>query len=188
MSKWYQNHSAVVEAFVDAPMDERGGKASNLFFENGTLYSYGYHFPLAVPLKRNDYEFFVVNGDNYSSSTATHRNKVFGAISQEKYAVIPLTALDSMFEAEYSRSYTRSYSYNSRHCTAIIMNNTEIIMNKIIRMSFKTYVSPVLIYRCSTKFTLTGLPNMLCFSKFDVPLIIIKYRYRIFAIRIFGTI
>lgn len=31
--KWYQSHNAVIEAFVDAPMDERGGKASNLFFE-----------------------------------------------------------------------------------------------------------------------------------------------------------
>lgn len=102
MSKWYQSHNAVIEAFVDAPLDERGGKASNLFFEDGVLYSYGHHFPLAVPLKRNDYEFFVVNGDNYSSSTATHRGKVFRAIPQEKYAVIPLTALESMLARRHS--------------------------------------------------------------------------------------
>ena len=133
MSKWYQSHNAVIEAFVDAPMDERGGKASNLFFENGVLYSYGYHFPLAVPLKRNDYEFFVVNGDNYSSSTATHRGKVFRAIPQEKYAVIPLTALDSMLGAEYHRSYSvRPYT------ARIIMNEIMVIDHTADTFEYKT--------------------------------------------------
>lgn len=127
--KWYQNHSKVIEAFVDAPMDERGGRASNLFFEDGVLYSYGYHFPLAIPLKRNDYKFFVVNGDNYSSSTAAHRNGVFRAISQEKYAVIPFTALDSMLRDVYSKikdEYARSSSF--RFYTArTIMNEIMVI-------------------------------------------------------------
>lgn len=127
--KWYQNHSEVIGAFVDAPMDERGGKASNLFFEDGILYSYGHHFPLAVSLKRNDYEFFVVNGDNYSSSTAAHRGKVFRAIPQEKYVVIPFTALDSMLRDVYSKiidEYSRSSSF--RFYTArIIMNEIMVI-------------------------------------------------------------
>ena len=127
--KWYQNHSKVIGAFVDAPMDERGGRASNLFFEDGILYSYGHHFPLAVPLKRNDYEFFVVNGDNYSSSTAGHRGKVFRAIPQEKYAVIPFTALDSMLRDVYSKiidEYSRSSSF--RFYTArTIMNEIMVI-------------------------------------------------------------
>ena len=120
--KWYQNHSAVIEAFVDAPMDERGGRASNLFFEDGVLYSYGHHFPLAVPLKRNDYEFFVINGDNYSSSTAAHRNGVFRAISQEKYAVIPFTALGSMLGDVYSRSSNYGFIL-----ARIIMNEIMVI-------------------------------------------------------------
>lgn len=138
--KWYQSHSKVIEAFVDAPMDERGGKASNLFFEDGVLYSYGHHFPLAVPLKRNDYEFFVVNGDNYSSSTAAHRNKVFRAISQEKYAVIPLTALDSMLRDVYSKikdEYARSSSF--RFYTArTIMNEIMVIDHTADTFEYKT--------------------------------------------------
>lgn len=120
--KWYQSHNAVIEAFVDAPMDERGGKANNLFFEDGVLYSYGHHFPLAVPLKRNDYKFFVVNGDNYSSSTAAHRGKVFRAISQEKYAVIPFTALGSMLGDVYSRSSNYGFIL-----ARIIMNEIMVI-------------------------------------------------------------
>lgn len=120
--KWYQSHNAVIEAFVDAPMDERGGRASNLFFEDGVLYSYGHHFPLAVPLKRNDYEFFVVNGDNYSSSTAAHRGKVFRAISQEKYAVIPFTALGFMLRDVYSRSSNYGFIL-----ARIIMNEIVVI-------------------------------------------------------------
>jgi len=120
--KWYQSHNAVIEAFVDAPMDERGGRASNLFFEDGVLYSYGHHFPLAVPLKRNDYKFFVVNGDNYSSSTAAHRGKVFRAISQEKYAVIPFTALGSMLGDVYSRSSNYGFIL-----ARIIMNEIMVI-------------------------------------------------------------
>lgn len=132
MSKWYQNHSAVIEAFVDAPLDERGGKASNLFFENGILYSYGYHFPLAIPLKRNDYEFFVVNGDNYSSSTATHRGKVFMAISQEKYAVIPLTTLESMLARRGSvRPYTARIIMNE---IMVIDHTADTFENKIVRV------------------------------------------------------
>lgn len=134
--KWYQSHNAVIEAFVDAPMDERGGRASNLFFEDGVLYSYGHHFPLAIPLRRNAYKFFVVNGDNYSSSTAAHRGKVFRAISQEKYAVIPFTALNSMLRDVYSKiidEYSRSYSFRSYFSFSLYEFYFEkIIMNEVV--------------------------------------------------------
>lgn len=50
---------------------------SNMFFEKDTIYSYGYHFPMAI--KWNGY--LLYNDDRYSVSTSTHQGYVLGACS-----------------------------------------------------------------------------------------------------------
>jgi hypothetical protein len=54
------------------------GKGSNLFIEGDTIYSYGYHFPIARRLPDGGY---WVNPDKYSRSTARHQSLVINAIS-----------------------------------------------------------------------------------------------------------
>lgn len=50
---------------------------SHMFFEGNVIYSYGYHFPMAI--KWNGYVLY--NDDSYSVSTSKHQGYVLGACS-----------------------------------------------------------------------------------------------------------
>ena len=50
---------------------------SNMFFEGNIIYSYGYHFPMAI--KWNGYVLY--NDERYSISTCKHQGYVLGACS-----------------------------------------------------------------------------------------------------------
>ena len=54
-------------------------KNRSLFIDGDTLYSYGYHFPLA---RRNGDGTFWVNPDKYSVTTSKHQGMVRGAIAR----------------------------------------------------------------------------------------------------------
>jgi hypothetical protein len=57
------------------------GKGSNMFFNNHTIYSYGYHFPLAKFVKdANDIDVIMLNIRSYSKSTSKHQQCVMSAI------------------------------------------------------------------------------------------------------------
>lgn len=49
------------------------GKGSNLFIDGDTVYSYGYHFKVAV---RNEDGSFWFNPEKYSQSTTRHQSLV----------------------------------------------------------------------------------------------------------------
>ena len=53
----------------------------NLFFEGRTIYSYGYHFPIASYQERKKKAAVFVNDDKYSVSTTQHQSDVRHAIS-----------------------------------------------------------------------------------------------------------
>ena len=56
------------------------GKGSSMFYEGDTIYSYGYHFPIAKFITIEDLTFVAFNNNNYSNSTAKHKNHVRRAI------------------------------------------------------------------------------------------------------------
>lgn len=59
-------------------------RAANVFASNDTLYSYGYHFPLATvmpDLDGNPRGWWLVNGDSYSVSTARHQGETRRALA-----------------------------------------------------------------------------------------------------------
>ena len=49
------------------------GKGSNMFIDGNVIYSYGYHFPIALRISRNEW---IVNEDRYSHSTLRHQKLV----------------------------------------------------------------------------------------------------------------
>lgn len=61
------------------------GTGSNLFIDGDTIYSYGYHFKVAV--RYGDYYLFNSNG--YSSSTAKHQNHVIRELLADKIIECP---------------------------------------------------------------------------------------------------
>lgn len=80
------NNQQVAEAFAQ---EATKGTGSNLFIEGKTIYSYGYHFPIAVRSKDSHKAFFNSNG--YSHSTAIHKGKVRRALEQRGFELVPAT-------------------------------------------------------------------------------------------------
>ena len=69
----------------------RGHEGSRMFFEGRTLYSYGYHFPLACLLEGK--RVALVNPSKYSVTTAKHQSQVRSALMRAEipyYDVEPL--------------------------------------------------------------------------------------------------
>ena len=72
--------------------DGRRGNSKNIFHENSrTLYSYGYHFILAVRLNTGEY---LINGDTYSSSTSRHTSLCIRHLTPN--VIIPFSALNQV--------------------------------------------------------------------------------------------
>jgi len=65
-----KSHSEIVIAFAEGATS---GKGSRIFIEGDTIYSYGYHFPLAKRIGTREY---LINPESYSSSTRKHQGHV----------------------------------------------------------------------------------------------------------------
>lgn len=72
----------------------------NIFFEGETIYSYGYHFPMARltgKFDENGVEYVLVTTDTYSNTTAKHLSNVRGAVSHLNIVYVPtLTSYNNM--------------------------------------------------------------------------------------------
>jgi len=71
----------VIEAFAQG---KREGKTKHLFIEGNVLYSYGYHFPIAIRLWEVDTYKYIINSDRYSMTTSRHQNALIRAIGGKK--------------------------------------------------------------------------------------------------------
>lgn len=78
------SQSTLIEKFEEGA---EKGKASNMFIDGDILYSYGYHFPLAIRFENGTY---LLNGDKYSVSTSAHQSQCFHMGPQ-----IPFSALNA---------------------------------------------------------------------------------------------
>jgi len=94
------NNKQVAETFVN---ERVWGKAkvegSNLFIEGRTIYSYGYHFPIAIRLEDNT---FLLNEDGYSQTTAKHKGIVRREIEKQgfKLYILPTQNLKDIIHAD----------------------------------------------------------------------------------------
>ena len=73
----------IVKAFVSGAIEGKNSLKS-MFIEGDTLYSYGYHFPLA---KRKEGGFWV-NPDKYSVTTSKQQGMVRGAIANAGFSFV----------------------------------------------------------------------------------------------------
>jgi len=92
--KYYPSIDAVLNAYVNQLSSNGRNSTESLFFEGDVLYSYGYHFPLAVRL---DDGFYIVNGDKYSVTTSCHQSALFSIIPNSRRVEIPYSALLGAF-------------------------------------------------------------------------------------------
>lgn len=71
------NNSELARQFVQGATK---GKGSHMFIDGDTIYSYGYHFPVAVRTK----DGYLFNSSGYSSTTAKHKSYVNRALPSDK--------------------------------------------------------------------------------------------------------
>lgn len=69
------NNSQVAQAFAKGAIK---GTGSNMFIDGQTIYSYGYHFPIARHIGA---KVVLFNANGYSNSTAKHKNHVSSALA-----------------------------------------------------------------------------------------------------------
>ena len=69
MRKVLENHNEVAHFWANKRQSQ--GKAGNMFFMNDTIYSYGYHFPIAKHYKNN---LVLLTSKDYSVSTSKHKS------------------------------------------------------------------------------------------------------------------
>lgn len=79
---------------VWANQTQSHGTGSNMFFEHGTIYSYGYHFKLAQFVNNKEGQRCVmINLKSYSNTTSKHQSLVWRAIPQD----VPFLKVVSFF-------------------------------------------------------------------------------------------
>jgi len=84
MRKVFSSHNEAAHIWASQSQDE--GRAGNIFFEDGVIYSYGRHFPVArFAPELGNIVLFTSRG--YSSSTGKHKSLIRGAIGTD-YQVI----------------------------------------------------------------------------------------------------
>ncbi len=80
----------------------RTGAASNMFIEGDILYSYGQHFPLAVRRKWGASIAYLINGDRYSISTASHQRQCITKLTPN--VQVPFSALIAAGLTDWQRA------------------------------------------------------------------------------------
>jgi hypothetical protein len=84
MKTVFSSHNEV--AHIWASQSQSEGRAGNIFFENGVIYSYGRHFPVArFAPEYGDIVLFTSRG--YSSSTGKHKGIIRAAIP-DSYQIV----------------------------------------------------------------------------------------------------
>jgi len=85
-----KNNRDVAEAFAKGATS---GRREHLFIEGDVIYSYGYHFPIAVKVKDSATGNIVMllNKNRYSVTTAKHKSQVRGALASRGWETVEMT-------------------------------------------------------------------------------------------------
>lgn len=84
MKRVFSNHAEVCHVWAQQKQSE--GKASRIFFEGPSIYSYGRHFEMARFIDANT---VFITSRRYSVSTAKHLSMVRGAVSHKTVFEVP---------------------------------------------------------------------------------------------------
>ena len=76
---------------------------SHMFFEGNVIYSYGYHFPMAIRWRG----YLLYSDERYSVSTCKHQGYVLGACSH--YDIVHCATLDGWFGGPNNAFYSNNF-------------------------------------------------------------------------------
>jgi hypothetical protein len=111
-------------AHVWASRSQSYGRASNMYFENGVIYSYGRHYPLGLFMENKKGELAVlINAAGYSVTTSKHIAQARGAVSHfKRYEVESTDLMQSIVSAFTLRI---NYAEAVKACNAAIVRRVE---------------------------------------------------------------
>jgi hypothetical protein len=87
MKTVFSNHSEVCHVWANNTDLNAIGRASNIFFEGGKIYSYGRHFILGKKFIHEGREITFVNSNSYSVSTRKHQGHLNKAVNGLTFAI-----------------------------------------------------------------------------------------------------
>jgi hypothetical protein len=94
---------------------ETKGASGNMFIDRDTIYSYGYHFPIARMTELQDTEgrnIVLFTSRDYSNTTAKHKSYVHRYLSSSYYRVIEIDDVKQGFTKDMlDVIYTRIIDY-----------------------------------------------------------------------------
>jgi len=97
------NNKQLAEEFVSDNIPRKMGRGvlngSHMFIDGRAIYSYGYHFPIAVKLEG---DIFIFNKDKYSNSTARQKNNIKTAIGNNQTILVGTNKLKEIIEMRYT--------------------------------------------------------------------------------------
>lgn len=86
------------------------GRGSNMFFEGKTIYSYGYHFPIASIIEGKRDRLTLFTSKSYSNTTSKHKGHVIRAITT-RYCIVPDVRLNTVNLGDMARSHEINLNY-----------------------------------------------------------------------------
>ena len=100
------NNSTFINRYFAVPHDDR--HYGNLLSEDGVLFSYGRHFPMALPIPGG----WLFNGDRYSVTTTRHQGEARSAARRHggQVCIIPFSALhEAIPETGHNYRWTEDF-------------------------------------------------------------------------------
>ncbi len=110
---------------IYAQFTHDSGKCGNVFFEDNTIYSYGYHFPMAQRINLGAMPIILVNGRSCSNSTSKHQSWTRSALSH-------YTQIISFGMSRYDQTTEASHKMNEGYYIReleTIANNLSVARN-----------------------------------------------------------
>jgi hypothetical protein len=93
MKTVFRSTNEVCHVFASQTQSE--GRANSVFFSRDTIYSYGYHFPMAKILNRNT---VLITDRSYSVTTAKHLSELRSAVSHYENRIYCNNPKETIFE------------------------------------------------------------------------------------------
>lgn len=133
--------SGVIHTFANLTDSERftaSKKSGSVFFERGTLYSYGHHFPLAMYVQtKKDGVVVLINNDTYSNTTSGHQSVTSSAFGHRDTLRVPLGSYNDA-DAIFARLKSQAESLTSKLSNArkpeLYLNPLSVIADKCERL------------------------------------------------------
>jgi len=145
MKKIFNSIANVIDVWYNEGQKE--GKSGNVFFEDKIIYSYGKHYPLACIYN----DFYLVNSERYSNTTAKHKTWILRTLNYDNCLEVPcpdnaksennLIYLHNKIK-ECRKKIKKSIVYKGTYYNYLIecLNNYHLFLHKFYNREYQEFI------------------------------------------------